>query len=376
MIDGTTSVSTARSKPKPAPRPPTVSAPSVTRGEAAQQTLSLEEFQAAARLYREMASREKGAATAPPPVALPSAPRPTSTVPTGTPIAQSPINPTPTTFAPQPTTTPQPTATIDPNESLLASAPAAPTAEPAPEMTGIDPGTQLQDLTDAQLGSLLDLIAARYNLTREQLLADESQIGLQARALTEQLTQLRRDSVRAAQSGASERGLLRSGIHARQVAGIDTAIAGQASQGTAQAQTQLSQVGAAKSQIEAQIAAEQASARAASAAGTLQFQQGQTVQDLLAQLPLAPNAVPSPIMPANPYVPSPVLPTTPSNSSLFGASPGAGFPMDSAAFGMVDPAYSGGYPYPAPPAPVDPDKLTPEQIAAYLKTRTNQPRID
>ena len=305
------------------------------------------------------------------PAWFPPPPRPqTSTVPTGTPIAQSPINPTPTTFAPQPT------ATIDPNESLLASAPAAPTAEPAPEMTGIDPGTQLQDLTDAQLGSLLDLIAARYNLTREQLLADESQIGLQARALTEQLTQLRRDSVRAAQSGASERGLLRSGIHARQVAGIDTAIAGQASQGTAQAQTQLSQVGAAKSQIEAQIAAEQASARAASAAGTLQFQQGQTVQDLLAQLPLAPNAVPSPIMPANPYIPSPVLPTTPSNSSLFGASPGAGFPMDSAAFGMVDPAYSGGYPYPAPPAPVDPDKLTPEQIAAYLKTRTNQPRID
>ena len=191
---------------------------------------------------------------------------------------------------------------------------------PASTVPGVEDTAELRSLSDAELNSLLDAIAARYNLSREQLLAQESQLGLAARQLDQQLAVLRRDSLRSAENASSERGLLRSGLHARNVAAIDQAVAEQAIAGAMQRQLTQQEIAAARAAIEGNQATDQATARQASAQGLLSFEQGQTVADLLATLPLAPNNLPAPIMPGAPIVTPPLLPSAPSLGSLFGST--------------------------------------------------------
>ena len=260
---------------------------------------------------------------------VPGRPLPTETAPT---VEKGPVE----QRVPRP-------PTVIPTEVTGPTGPTA-VAAMAPDIPGLDPMSNLQSLTETELSSLLDGIAARYGLTRAQLSQQKDAVGNAARSLEQQLEFARRDAIKGARESALERGVLRSGLHARNVAAIDTNIAQQGQQVAQDTSLQQGQIESALARLDQQSASEQAAARTASDQGMLQFRQGQTVADLLAQLPPVPQAPPGPVLPAAPVLTDPSIPSQPSNASVFGSS-----------------TYN-------PTASNLPDltNLTPAQIAAYL----------
>ena len=79
-----------------------------------------------------------------------------------------------------------------------------------------------QALAMRQIETQISAIEARYGLSRQELLADESDIGRQYRLLLVQASQMRDKNIRAAKEQAAERGLTRSGILARDLADVET----------------------------------------------------------------------------------------------------------------------------------------------------------
>jgi len=183
---------------------------------------------------------------------------------------------------------------------------------------GLQNTAQLRDLTAQELQMLIDGIAARYGMTGAELMLQRNQLGDYARQLSTQLDRQREAALGQAQRGSLERGLLRSGIHAKKVGGIDTQVAEQRNQLTGQLQTGLTQLDTTAARLEEQKQSEIATARSQAAAGLIQFEGDQTIQDLLALLP-PPVRVPSgPLMPASPYLQNPFIPQAPGYAQFQG----------------------------------------------------------
>ena len=122
--------------------------------------------------------------------------------------------------------------------------------------------------------------------------------------------------------GEFERGILRSGIHARNVANVNTDIARQVGDATQQFQSQGGAIDTALARLQEQEAAEKASAEASIRSGLLQFEQGQTLANLLASLPLQPVQPPAPVMPAPPVLTPPLIGGPPGPWDIHGMSAG------------------------------------------------------
>jgi len=193
---------------------------------------------------------------------------------------------------------------------------------PPGDIPGIDPGTQLRDLTEAEIEAVMGYIEAKYGLSRSQLLSQQDQLGLMAQSLMTRAEQLRTQGVRGAQNQASERGILRSGIHARNVANVNTDIARQVGDATQQFQSTGGGIDTALARLQDQELSEKAAAEASIRSGLLQFEQGQTLASLLASLPLQPVQPPPPVMPAPPVLTQPLIPGAPGPWDVYGQTAG------------------------------------------------------
>jgi hypothetical protein len=214
-----------------------------------------------------------------------------------------------------------PTTTITPralDDVVERSTVAAPPPPPQGAIPGVQSTSTLRQMTEVELTAFLEGIASRYGLTTEQLLLQENQLGIVARSLAQQLERAREEAVGAQQRASSERGILRSGIHAAGVGRIDTAVAQQAIAAAQQRQLAQSQIDLQRGALEGAQASEEAAARTASAAGLIEFEQGQTVADLLAMLPPVPNVPPAILQPPAPFVNPPLTPIGPGNTDIFG----------------------------------------------------------
>lgn len=201
-----------------------------------------------------------------------------------------------------------------------------PTSDAPDGIDGLEGTSTLRDLTEAELALLLDGIAARYGLTREQLLAQESQLGLVAQQIATQARRGREQAVQGAQRGALERGILRSGLYGQEVAAIDTATNAALQEAALQRQQAQSAIDQQQAAIEGQVASEQAAARQQAEQGMLQFEQGQTVADLLAGLPPPQVAPPGPLVPGAPLTPSPLIPPAPGLAQVAGQYANTSYP--------------------------------------------------
>jgi hypothetical protein len=103
-------------------------------------------------------------------------------------------------------------------------------------------------------------IEAQYGLTRDQLLADESEIGRTYRLLLAQSNRAREDAIEAVFSSSVERGITRSGITAEGVADVETLAAEQSADFIAQEAAQRAQIQNEISQAEGAAAAARLSA--------------------------------------------------------------------------------------------------------------------
>jgi hypothetical protein len=246
---------------------------------------------------------------------------------------------------------------LDPNGPYVGSDIPPPTTDTTTPST-----STLRSLTQEELDKLLAAIGARYNVTEQQLLANQSQIGLAARSLALQLGQEQRRSVAAARNSALERGLLRSGLHAKNVAQIDTAIASEAQTGAQSTQAKLDAIKTAIAMLESQMKAEQAKATEDVKNNLIQFEQGQNINDLIASMPPAPNPLPGVQIDPMPYIPAPVLPSAPTWADLF-----AGLYNGNLPYGSI-------YPDNGPTTTTTSgdnflNYLTPDDLAAYLATQ-------
>lgn len=188
---------------------------------------------------------------------------------------------------------------------------------------GIDPGTDLRDLTEQEIEALLEGVGARYGLTREQLTLQQNQLGNAARAFEARLEAIRTEAISGVQSASLERGVLRSGIHARGVADINQQLAETGQAAALDRQAQGTEIDVALARLQEQQAAEQAALQTQAEQGLLQFEQGQTVASFLASLPPVPNP-PGIIFPADPRAAQPILPSEPGAVNLFGGAPISG----------------------------------------------------
>jgi hypothetical protein len=148
-------------------------------------------------------------------------------------------------------------------------------------------------------------IEARYGMTREQLLGDQSALGLAFQRLGMEADRAREQAVSQTRDSAIERGVGRSGIVAQDLGEVERQFAQLAQQYAAQQQQQQGAISSALSRIDTQSQSEQATARTAAEAGLIGLLQNQTLQDLLASIPPAPSAPPGIVNPAPPQVGAP-----------------------------------------------------------------------
>lgn len=190
-----------------------------------------------------------------------------------------------------------------------------------PVIPGINSGEDLRNLTESEIEAVLNFIGSQYGLTREQLTAQQGQLGLAAQSLAARADQLRREGLRGAQNQASERGILRSGIHARNVAGVETDIARQVGDATQGFQAQGGAIDTALARLQEQELSEKAAAESNIRSGLLQFEQGQNLANLMASLPPMPSVPPMPAMPAPPILTAPQIGPMPGPANIYGGAP-------------------------------------------------------
>ena len=235
---------------------------------------------------------------------------------------------------------------------------------------GVDPTSTLRELSEQELALLLDGIAARFGMNREQLLAQENQLGIAARGIIQQASRAQEAALETSSRTFQERGILRSGLRAKDVGRIGQATAGALGAAEEQRLAVQNQNDAQRAGIEGQLLAEQAATRQAVESGLLQFEEGQTVADLLATLPSVPGVSPAPISPATPIVDQPVLEAPPTFAQLLAgitAPAGSGVATSPAPVGAI--AQPGGTaltPAPAQGATGGLTSLTQAQLAAVL----------
>lgn len=146
-----------------------------------------------------------------------------------------------------------------------------PLAQPSPTQ---GPGVgALRDLSGQELEAALAAIESQYGLTREQLLADQSELGSTYRFLFSNLERQRQAATQGVTGDALQRGILRSGIHQGNVADVEQQFAEQTAQAEAAKQSRLFQINQALAALGPQQALAQAQAASQISGGQLALEQ-------------------------------------------------------------------------------------------------------
>lgn len=119
------------------------------------------------------------------------------------------------------------------------------------------------------LEAILASIEARYGLSKDQLLADESEVGRLYRFLQSNLAQQQAAAVASSQDEAVQRGILRSGIQLQREGAIENEFAQQKSFASAENAAKLEAIRRQLANLEAQQVAEQQAAAAYVGGGRL-----------------------------------------------------------------------------------------------------------
>lgn len=214
-----------------------------------------------------------------------------------------------------PVTPTQTVPSADPASELPAEEDTLPAAVTA-GIEGVEDTKTLRELSEQELALLLDGIAARFGLNREQLLAQENQLGIAARGIIQQAGRAQEEALEASSRTFQERGILRSGLRAKDVGRIGQATAGVLGAAEEQRLGVQNQIDIQRAALEGQLLSEQAATQQAVESGLLQFEEGQTVADLLATLPQVPGVSAGPLAPAAPLVSQPVTQAPPTLAQL------------------------------------------------------------
>lgn len=145
------------------------------------------------------------------------------------------------------------------------------------------------------LEAILASIEARYGLSKDQLLADESEVGRLYRFLQSNLAQQQAGAIASSQDEAVQRGILRSGIQLQREGQIENEFAQQKSFASAENAAKLEAIRRQLANLEAQAVAERQAAAAYVGGGRLD-----TNRALADQLQLAGNAGVTAPIPAQP----------------------------------------------------------------------------
>lgn len=188
----------------------------------------------------------------------------------------------------------------------------------------------LLNLSAEEIDAMMSAIEAQYGLTREQLLSDKSQIGLQFQRLALQLDSARARDLQSAENAALERGIGRSGILNKSLGDVETQYATQIQNEALAGQQQITDINTALARLQEQQMLEQARVRSQAEIGVNQFQQQELLNNLMTTLPLQPIQPPGPVLPNPPVLQNPQIPGAPTLEQILAAlgqgTPGGGLP--------------------------------------------------
>ena len=152
---------------------------------------------------------------------------------------------------------PAETAPSAPGSNPAPTAPVAPTAPTAP--SGADERIADPTTFDANtLEEILGALEAKYGLTREQLMAEEGEVGRLYQFVAANLGRMQEQALRSGQEASIGRGILRSGIHLEQQAQTQGQYAEQAALQQGEKARQLAYIRNQLAQLEADLKAETA----------------------------------------------------------------------------------------------------------------------
>lgn len=241
-------------------------------------------------------------------------------------------NPTTATAAP-PTSWTKPPATVTSSPTVTGAGAPVSTAQPVPptvappvappppgtttptdQPTSQPQGNEVYDdsayraAREAELAAALKALESQYNLSREQLLADQTEAGDQYRFIMSALQRSKEEAILGAQSGALQRGVLRSGIYLGDEAKVNQQFASQESAASADKAAKLNAIQMAIADLEAQFATGQAS----TATGVVQAQLAsmkELANSLALDDALGERAAAAGYTPAGQGAPAPIGPT-------------------------------------------------------------------
>lgn len=167
--------------------------------------------------------------------------------------------------------TPSPTA---PDTGGIAGAassqgPSGQTTETIVGEAGLENETASGGLDVAAIEAAITAIEAQFGLTKEQLLADESEVGRTYRQLIASVNRAREASIEAVLGNALDRGIVRSGIFASNVTEVEQLTAESVADLSAQQSAQQGQIQNALSQAENAAAQAKLTAAQQRGGGTL-----------------------------------------------------------------------------------------------------------
>ena len=123
----------------------------------------------------------------------------------------------------RPQVSPVPAPQAPPPTAVTSPAPAPAAPPPSADDGGDgDVAEAVPDIDIAAIEAALAAIEAQFGLTREQLLADESEIGRTYRLLIAQVNRANEAQIESVLGNALDRGIVRSGIFAENVAEVET----------------------------------------------------------------------------------------------------------------------------------------------------------
>lgn len=134
---------------------------------------------------------------------------------------------TPKVTASTPTAPPPMTTAVPPPPSVAPPTVAPPTPQNPPGTTQPQQPQQQGPIADATafdsgtLNQILTALEAKYGLSREQLLAEQGEVGRLYRFINANLTRMEQDATRGNVEASLGRGILRSGIHLENQANIE-----------------------------------------------------------------------------------------------------------------------------------------------------------
>jgi hypothetical protein len=148
-----------------------------------------------------------------------------------------------------------PNVTSAPAPAVATGGPAVATPAAPPSVVGsqiVDAGT----FDQGTLNQILTALEAQYGLTREQLLADQSEIGQLYRFVQSNLNGLERNAMLGVQENSLSRGVLRSGIHLENASRVEQDFAQRRAQAEAEKATKLGYIQRQLAELEAELLAE------------------------------------------------------------------------------------------------------------------------